>query len=389
MPFNSVTGGHYDSGDYARCLRTAIEKLDLSEIRARQKQGESDGRLIGAGFSTYTETTALGTKVFVVLGWPFAPGLEQATLRVTPDGGLEIRVGIQSHGQGSETTLAQVAYDVLGIDPARTKVVHGDTALTPYSTGTFDSRNMVMAGGAVAVTARVLAERIKRIGAHLLQCRGDEARLQEGAVHGPRGQVAIREIAALSYYRPDQLPADADRGGLEATVGYKPKVESGAIGCGAHGAVVAVDPDTGSVEILDYVIVEDCGTIVNPMIVEGQAHGGTVQGIGTALYEEMPFDDAGQPLASTLADYLLPGAAEMPSLRVFHIESPSPYTEYGIKGVGEAGAIGAPGAILSAINDALLPLGAEINETPATPRRIVEAILRSKVRSAATLVAGA
>jgi carbon-monoxide dehydrogenase large subunit len=383
MPFNTVTGGHYDSGDYPQCLRTAMEKLGLPAMRARQKKGESDRRLIGIGFSTYTETTALGTKVFVFLGWPFAPGLEQATLRLTPDGGLEIRVGIQSHGQGSETTLAQVAYDVLGIDPARTKVVHGDTALTPYSTGTYDSRNMVMAGGAVAQTARVLAERIKRIGAHLLQSRPEEVRLEEGAVYGPRGQVSIREIAAVAYYKPDQLPADADPGGLEATVGYKPKVDSGAVGCGAHGAVVAVDPETGNVEILDYVIVEDCGTVVNPMIVEGQAYGGTAQGIGTALYEEMPFDHAGQPLASTLADYLLPGAAEMPPFRVFHMESPSPYTEYGIKGVGEAGTIGAPGAILSAINDALVPLGVEINETPATPRRVIEAILRSKVGSAA------
>jgi len=383
MPFNTITGGHYDSGDYPACLRTAMEQIGLSAIRARQKTPAADGRLIGVGFSTYSETTALGTRVFVFLGWPIAPGLEQANLRMTPDGGLEIRVGIQSHGQGSETTLAQVAYDVLGVDPARIKVVHGDTALTPYSTGTYDSRNMVMAGGAVAHTARVLAQRINRIGAHLLQCRPEEVQLQEGAVRGGRGQVSIREIAATYYYRPDQLPADVDLGGLEATVGYKPKVESGAIGCGAHAAFVAIDPEIGSVEILDYVIVEDCGTVVNPMIVEGQAYGGTAQGIGTALYEEMPFDSAGQPLASTLADYLLPGASEVPRMRLIHMESPSPYTEYGIKGVGEAGTIGAPGAILSAVNDALRPLGAEVLETPATPPRIMHAILRAKSRDAA------
>jgi carbon-monoxide dehydrogenase large subunit len=215
-----------------------------------------------------------------------------------------------------------------------------------------------------------------------LQCRLEETQFEEGTVRGPRGQVSIREIAATSYYRPDQLPADVDRGGLEATVGYKPKVESGAIGCGAHAALVAVDPESGSVEILDYVVVEDCGTIVNPMIVEGQAYGGTAQGIGTALYEEMPFDSAGQPLASTFADYLLPGASEMPPLRIIHMESPSPYTEYGIKGVGEAGTIGAPGAILSALNDALRPLGTEILETPATPRRVLEAIMRAKAREA-------
>ena len=378
MPFNSVAGQHYDSGDYPQCLRTVIEKIDLPAIRARQWKGEPDGRLIGVGFSTYNETTALGTRVFVALGWPFAPGLEPATMRVTPDGGLEIRVGIQSHGQGSETTLAQVAYHELGIDPARTKVVHGDTALTPYSTGTYDSRNMVMAGGAVAHTSRVLAERLKHIGAHLLQCRKEDVRLQDGAVLGPNGEVSVAEIAKVAYYRPEQLPTDVNAGGLEATIGYKPKVETGAIGCGAHGVVVAVDPETGAIELLDYVIAEDCGTVVNPMIVDGQVYGGTAQGIGTALYEEMAFDDSGQPLASTLADYLLPGAGEMPPIRIFHMESPSPYTEYGIKGVGEAGTIGAPGAILSAINDALRPLGAEVNETPATPRRVLESILRSQ-----------
>ncbi len=231
MPFNTITGGHYDSGDYSACLRIAMEQVGLAEIRTRQQAGESDGRLIGIGFSTYTETTALGTRVFVFLGWPFAPGLEQANLRITPDGGLEIRVGIQSHGQGSETTLAQVAHHVLGIDPARIKVVHGDTALTPYSTGTYNSRNMVMAGGAVAHTARVLAERIKRIGAHLLQCAPEEVRLEDGVIRGEQGQVSISEVAKVSYYRPDQLPADVDRGGLEATIGYKPKVDSGAIGC--------------------------------------------------------------------------------------------------------------------------------------------------------------
>ena len=378
MPFNSITGQHYDSGDYPRCLQTVIDKINLAAIRARQEKGEADGRLIGVGLSTYNETTALGTRVFVYLGWPFAPGLEPAALRVTPDGGLEIRVGIQSHGQGSETTLAQVAYDILAIDPANIKVVHGDTAMTPYSTGTYNSRNMVMAGGAVARTARVLAERIKLIGAHLLQCRADEVRLQDGAVQGPRGQVSIREVARINYYRPDQLPTDSDPGGLEATAGYKPTKETARLDAVRIGAVVAIDPETGITELLDYVIMEDCGTVVNPMIVDGQVYGGTAQGIGTALYEEMPFDTAGQPLASTFADYLLPGASEMPTIRIFHMESPSPYTEYGIKGVGEAGTIGAPGAILSAINDALRPLGAEVLEAPATPRRVLEAILRAK-----------
>ena len=384
MPYDTVTGLHYDSGDYPRCLRTAVAKIGLTEVRARQRREEPDGRLIGIGFSTYTETTALGAKNFALNGWPAVPGFEQATVRLTTDGGLEIRVGVQSPGVGLETTLAQIAHEILGIDPTYIKVVHGDTALTPYSTGTYNSRGMVMAGGAVSRSSGALAERLKLVGAHLLKCRPEEARLEHDAVHGPGGQISIRDIAAAWYHRPDSLPRDVDVGSLEATVGYKPDVDSGAIGYGAHAALVAVDMELGQVELLDYVIVEDCGRMVNPMIVEGQAYGGTAQGIGQALYEEMAYDGSGQPLASTLADYLLPGAAEVPRIRVFHMETPSPYTERGIKGVGEGATIGAASTIMNAVNDALLPLGAEVNETPATPRRILEAIHRAQPDSGPT-----
>ena len=270
--------------------------------------------------------------------------------------------------------MAQVACEILGIPPAHISVVHGDTALTPFSTGTYASRSMVMAGGAVSRSSRALAERIVRIGAHLLQARPEAVRLEGGEVRGPGGAVTIREIANAWYRRPEQLPADVDVGGLEATVGYKPKVDTGAFTYATHAAVVAVDPATGGVDILDYVIVEDCGTMVNPMIVEGQATGGATQGIGTALYEESPYDENGQPLAATLADYLLPGSMDAPHFRVYHTETPSPYTDHGIKGVGEGSAIAPPAALVNAINDALRPLGAELGETPATPYRIVRAI---------------
>ena len=382
MPYDNVTKKHYDSGDYPKSLDIAVEKIGLAAVRTRQKTPEPDGRRIGIGFSTYTEQTAHGTKVFAAWGIPLVPGYEQAAVRLTPDGGLEVRVGVQSHGQGMETTLAQIAHEILGIDPAEIKVVHGDTALTPYSTGTYASRSIVMAGGAVSRSCQTLAERIKRIGAHLLQSRADEVRLERAEVHGPRGHVTLREVARVWYLRPENLPDDVDPGGLEATVGYKPKVDSGAFGYATHAAVVAVDAETGKVEILDYVIVEDCGTMVNPMVVEGQTYGGTAQGIGTALYEEMTYDGAGQPLASTLADYLLPGAAEVPRIRMFHLETPSPYTEHGIKGVGEGGAIAPPGAIVNAINDAIRPLGAELCDIPATPRRLIEALMRAEAEQA-------
>ncbi len=378
MPFDSVTGLHYDSGDYPQCLRTAVRNIGLGEVRARQARGEPDGSLIGVGFSSYAETTALGTRNFALKGWPAVPNFEQAMLRVTPDGGLEVRVGVESPGVGLETTLAQLAHEVLGVDTDRIKVVHGDTALTPYSTGTYNSRCMVMAGGAVLRSATALAARLKLLGAHLLGCAQGEVRLERGAVQGPGGQVSIREIAAAWHHKAESFPRDVVVDSLEVSAGYKAAVDSGAISFGAHAAVVAVDPETGTVKLLDYVIVEDCGRMVNPMIVEGQAYGGTAQGIGQALYEEMAYDGAGQPLASTLADYLLPGASEVPRIRIFHTETPSPYTEMGIKGVGEGAAIGSASTIMNAINDALLPLGAELNETPATPRRIIEAIHKAQ-----------
>jgi carbon-monoxide dehydrogenase large subunit len=375
MPFVNITGKHFDSGDYPASLRMAMDKIDLPGVRARQKRGESDGRRIGVGFSIYTEQSAHGTSVFAQWGTPIIPGFEQATVRITPDGGAEVRIGVHSHGQGMETTMAQVVSEVLGIAPDDIAVVHGDTALTPFSTGTYASRSMVMAGGAVTRSSKVLAARIARIGAHLLQCGVEDVRVEDGQVKGARGEVTLREIANVWYRRPEQLPPDVDIGGLEATVGYKPKVDTGSFTYATHAAVIALDVDIGAVEILDYVIVEDCGVMVNPMIVEGQAYGGTAQGIGTALYEEVPYDAAGQPLAPTLADYLLPGATEVPSFRVFHTETPSPHTEFGVKGVGEGSAIAPPAAIVNAINDAIVPLGAEISETPATPRRILTALI--------------
>ena len=290
MPFTNITGKHFDSGDYPASVRMAVERIDLPGLRARQARGEPDGTLLGVGFATYTEQSAHGTSQFAHWGTPIIPGFEQAQVRITPDGGAEIRIGVHSHGQGMETTMAQVACEMIGIDPAQISVIHGDTAMTPFSTGTYASRSMVMAGGAVSRACAVLAARLARIGAHLLQCREDEVRLADGLVRGPRGEVTIREIAHVWYRRPEQLPTDVDVGGLEATIGYKPKVDTGAFTFATHAAVVAVDPATGGVAIVDYVIVEDCGTMVNPMIVEGQSRGGATQGIGTALLEESPYD---------------------------------------------------------------------------------------------------
>jgi carbon-monoxide dehydrogenase large subunit len=380
MPFNNITNKHFDSGDYPEAMSRALAAIDVAGIRARQKAGEPDGRRIGVGMSIYCEQAAHGTSVYSGWGIPMVPGHEQAAARLTPDGGLELRVGVHSHGQGLETTLAQIAHEVLGVPVERIRVLHGDTAMTPYSTGTWGSRCIVMAGGAVATACHELGERALRIGAFLLQAEPAHVKLDRGGIVGPAGEVALAEIASTWYRFPQNLPADVHAGGLEVTAGYKPVRDSGTFSYAAHTVVVAVDPDLGEVEILDYAIVEDGGVLVNPMVVDGQIYGGLAQGIGTALLEEMPFDASGQPLASTFADYLLPGAADVPEPRIDHMETPSPYTQFGVKGIGEGGAIAPPAAIANAINDALRPLGAELTHSPVTPRRIVEAVLAARAR---------
>lgn len=374
MPFDNVTKKHFDSGDYPESVRRAVAVIELDGWRARQRTGERDGRLIGVGFATYCEQSAHGTAVYHGWGIPMVPGHEQAQARITPDGGLELRVGVQSHGQSMETTFAQVAHEVLGIPLEMIKLVHGDTGLTPYSTGTWGSRSMVMAGGAVATACRTLAERLCRIGGHLMQAEPERVVLEGGAVKAGAAAVTVREIAHTWYRAPQLLPADVDRGGLEVTAGYKPGSDHGTFSYATHAVAVAVDPEIGQVKILDYVVVEDAGTMVNPMVVDGQIYGGVAQGVGTALYERMPYDAEGQPLASTFMDYLIPGFTEVPHVRIIHMLTPSPYTEFGVKGIGEGGAIAPPAALCNAINDALKPLGASVTNAPMTPEVILSAI---------------
>jgi carbon-monoxide dehydrogenase large subunit len=372
MPYDNVTDKHFDSGDYPQLLRMAIDAIGLKAARARQQRGEPDGRLIGVGFSIFSEQTAHGTT---------ADGkrralYEQVFARLTPDGRLDVRAGIQSIGQGLETTLAQIASQYLGIDPNDVVVRLGDTELTPYSSGAWGSRGIVWAGGATARACQELAARAAKIGAALLQADPAAVAVRDGGVFGPRGSVSLADIARAFYLAPADLPSDTDSHGLEVTAGYAPQRLTGIHTGSAHAALVAVDPESGGIEIIDYVVVEDAGVLVNPMVVDGQVQGGAAQGIGSALFEEMPFDRRGQPLASTLTDYLLPGAAEVPNIRVLHMETPSPYTEFGQKGVGEGGAIGPAAAIANAVNDALAKFGVEICEIPITPHRVVAALDR-------------
>jgi carbon-monoxide dehydrogenase large subunit len=376
MPYRSATHKLYDSGDYPECARRTADAIDVAAIRKRQMDVSSDGRLIGLGMASYTEQTAHGTAEWVARGLPVVFGYEPALARFTPDGKLILFVGIQNHGQGLETTLAQVANQELEIPVADVIVRHGDSSVSPYGMGTFASRSMTMAGGAVSAACAQLAEKIRRIGAHLLQAPRDEVRLADGRVHFGTQSVAFRDVCQAAFLHPERLPEGEDPA-LEVNAVYQPGRSTGAFSYATHACVVAVDPGTGHTEILDYVVCHDCGTMVNPMIVEAQVVGGVAQGLGTALYEEIPYDENGQPLASTFLDYMIPGATEVPDVRVLHMETPSPHTRFGIKGMGEGGAIAPPAAVMNAVNDALRSLNAAVTETPITPERILDAIASS------------
>jgi carbon-monoxide dehydrogenase large subunit len=379
MPYVSITKKTLDSGDYAAALKRAAALIDLPAVRTRQKKGEPDGRLIGIGFACFYEQTAYGTGPFGYSAWgiELVPGMEPAVARLTGDGELVLEVGSHSHGQGHETVFAQVAHEVLGIDPHNVSVRFGDTSASPVGTGTYTSRSMVTTGGAIAEACRLLMNPIAKIGAHLMQCNAENVEIRNGRVHGPQGSVEFAEIGRAWYHHPEDLPADTDAGGLTATAGHKAH-DPGVFSYSAHAAVVAVDPEIGRVEVIDYAIVADCGTQVNPMLVEGQVVGGFSNGLGNALYEESSYDASGQPTATTLADYTAPNALSMPYVKLDFIETPSPFSMFGIKGIGENGAIGPPAAIVNAVNDALRPLGAAVYETPITARRVREAIARAR-----------
>ncbi|CAG9271151.1 xanthine dehydrogenase family protein molybdopterin-binding subunit [Paraburkholderia unamae] len=385
MPYDNITKKHFDSGDYPEAVRRAMAAIDLPAVRARQQRGEPDGRRIGFGMAVFCEQGAHGTSVYHGWGIPMVPGYEPAVIRLTPDGVLEVRAGVHSHGQSMETTLAQIAHEVLGIDTDRVRIVLGDTGVTPYSTGTWGSRSIVMAGGAVGRASKELKERLLKIGAHLLQEPLDDVRWESGAVVGKQDSRTLAQIARIWYLAPQLLPPDVDPRGLEVSTSYQAKRDSGTFSYACHAVIVAVDPVLGQTEILDYAIVEDGGVLINPMVVDGQVYGGAAQGIGTALYEAMPYSEDGQPLASTLADYLLPGATEVPAIRIEHMETPAPYTEFGQKGIGESGAIGPPAALSNAVNDALRGLGVRIDQLPVTPRLIVEALARRRAQQANSL----
>ena len=365
MPFDNITKKHFDSGDYPQVPaargrgdrpRRGARAAGARRARRPADRGRPRG-LLRAGGARHVGLCGLGHSAW-------CPGYEQATARLTPDGGLELRVGVQSHGQGMETTLAQVAHEMLGIDVATIKVMHGDTALTPYSTGTWGSRCMVMAGGAVG--ARMQGNRpARRARSARISCRPmpPRWRARRRAWSRPAAASRSRRSPHLVSAARRTCRADVDPGGLEVTVGYKPERDSGTFSYATHAAMVAVDPEIGNVEILDYVIVEDGGMLVNPMIVDGQVYRRRRAGDrhralrGDAVRRDRPA--AGLDLRRLSAARARPRCRRSASSTWRRRRRTR---EFGIKGIGEGGAIAPPAAIANAVNDALRPLGVEVTE---------------------------
>jgi aerobic carbon-monoxide dehydrogenase large subunit len=349
----------YDSGNYPEGLRRVVEAVGWDGLAAEQQRARAEGRWLGAGLALFVEDTGLG---------PY----EGVRVRVDPGGQVFVFSGASSQGQSHETTLAQIVADGLAVPLERVTVVAGDTAELPYGVGTFASRVAVLAGTSAARAAAEVRDKALAVAARHLEAAPADLVLENGCVvvrGAPGRQLTLAEVATLaSAPRPGYaLPAGMDPG-LEAAA-YVP-VDQSTYSSGAHAAVVEVDPETGAVRILRYVAVDDCGIVINPMIVEGQVHGGIAHGIGNALLEEVIYDAGGQLTTGTLMEYALPRAGDVPRLEVHHVVTPSPLNPLGVKGAGEGGTLPAPAAIANAIADALGPLGIEVTEMPLTRERL-------------------
>ena len=369
FPYTTVTGLMRDSGDYVRALELALERIGYDSVRADQTRARGRGRRMGIGIACFAEEGASGTARRVGQRLYSIAGYDGATIRMDQHARVTVFSSAAGAGQGHETTLAQLAADELGVAPGDITVRHNDTDAAPYGMGSTGSRTMVSSGGAVVVAARKIRAKLFALAAHVLGAPVDLLELRDDTVvvgGDPSRTVTVKDLAWIAYRKEGSVPAGFEPG-LEAVGFYDPppSVSSNS----AHVVVVEVDAATGAVALVRYVIVEDTGRMVNPAIVDGQVRGGATQGIGKALYEEVRYDEEGQLVNASMADFLVPTAREVPAIEIVHMESPSPYTLGGVKGCGEGGIIGGPAAIGNAIVDALGG-GAELNELPFRPERV-------------------
>jgi CO/xanthine dehydrogenase Mo-binding subunit len=359
-----------DSGSYPALLETLLEKGHYQSWRAQQSEATTSGRLLGIGMAVAIENTSIGPH-------------EGANVTIESNGDVIVKTGAASQGQAHETTLAQVAASVLNVPLERVRVLEGDTGLIPYGAGTFASRTAVVAGSATKMASEKVRQKIYALASSLLEIGPDDLELVNASVQvrgDPQRSISFAQLAQLASGRfPGSTFTYPIEPGLNATEYFVP--QSATYASAAHLAVVDVDPEIGSIRILAYTAVHDCGTLLNPLVVDGQVMGGVVAGIGTALFEEVRYDEQGQLLTGSLMDYLMPAAVEMPDITIAHIETPSPLNPLGAKGAGEGGTIPAPAAIVAAIEDALRPFHAEIDHIPVTPLRIKTLLLQQALRS--------
>ena len=379
FPYTSAMGLVYDEASYKQTLEMAVAAIDVPAFRARQEQARAKGRHLGIGFATFSERTGYGSPAFAARGMEITPGWETVILAVDPSGFVEARIGSSPHGQGLRTTLAQIIADEIGVTPDVIKVVHGDTDRAPYGWGTFASRSLVISGGATLIAAQKVRAKLIKIASHLLEAAPGDIVLADGAakVAGTDRSVSIAKLAREAYTQTHRFNGEIEPG-LTETGTYDPP---GTFSNACHVVIVELDVETGRVTVEKYLVAEDAGRIINPMIAEGQVHGGIAQGIGNALLEEIIYDESGGILTANLADYMPPTAREIPSIELHHRETPSTTSITKAKGLGEGGTIGAPAAVINAINDALAPYGIAIDEIPATPQRI-RAALRAAGKAA-------
>ncbi|HSE03074.1 MAG TPA: xanthine dehydrogenase family protein molybdopterin-binding subunit [Methylomirabilota bacterium] len=367
-PFTSATGFVYDSGDYPGALEQALRLAGYERLTRERDAGRTRGQLLGVGLACYTEYTGIGSETYRRRGMSDMPGHEAARVEMAADGAVTCYVSFPSQGQGHATTTAQLVADQLGVALAAVTVRPPDTQTSPGGTGTFASRGAVFQSGAAGSAAAAVRRKLLTIAGRMLEASPADLLLRDGrvSVRGmPDRGVPVAEVARLACAPPPGGLPDGMAPGLEATEPYDPPAPtfSGAV----HVAGVEVDPETGRVTVREYVVVEDCGPVINPMIVKGQIHGAVAQGIGEALGERLVYDDSGQLATGTLMDYALPAAAGLPFFTIGHLETPSPLTPGGYKGMGEGGTIGAPAAIANAVADAVKPLGVAVTALPILP----------------------
>lgn len=373
FPYKTAPGIVWDRSGFIECLEEGSNALDYEGLRRKQAEARAAGRWVGIGISSYAELSGIGSRISASPGMPINTGTEIATIKIGPSGSITGFFGIASHGQGLETTLAQVISDELGARFDDITIVHGDTSVVSHSTGTYASRSAVLAGGAAMLAARAMKEKLARIASHMLDSDPSHIDIREGIVTARNSgkSITIADIADVVYSQMGRLPKEAVEV-LEETRSYDPVW--GTTSAATHFALVEIDPETYTVHVRDYLVAEDCGRIINPLIVDGQVHGAVAQGIGAALFEEVVYDERGQLLTASLIDYVAPAAPEVPAMQIVHVESALPATLGGFRGMGEGGTIGAPAAIANAVSDALAPLDIEIVELPVTPERLFRLI---------------